>query len=162
MAAISEENNECVELLVQAGADINMTDRKGNTSLTISVLWANARITKLLLHKEININVGPIKILNPHKNNSNTDEVISVLFAAGQEIPEEYVNRIPVVYGECKTLKQICREKVRKQLLRLNRNTSIFTQTASLKLPLPDILLKYLVYDIEVSSIFDPIRRLCE
>ena len=151
MTAISEMNNECVELIVQAGADINMTDRKGNTSLTISVLWANTRITKLLLQKEISINVGPIKILNPDKNNSNTDEVISILFAAGQEIPEEYVNQIPVVYGECQTLKQICREKVRKQLLRLNRNTSIFTQTASFKLPLPDILLKYLVYDIELS-----------
>ena len=131
--------------------NINMTDRKGNTLLTISVLWANARITKLLLQKEISINVGPIKILNPDKNNSNTDEVISILFAAGQEIPEEYVNRIPVVYVEHQTLKQICREKVRKQLLHLNRNTSIFTQTASLKLPLPDILLKYLVYDIELS-----------
>ena len=171
MLATRESQTECIELLVKAGADVNALGGYNFTAL----IWA-ARGTslqavdcvKILLRAGAFINkfdtVGRNALLNSMADRCKTwsnDDAAMLLYAAGEilegEIAGIKVDASDVMIPEFLqhkelSLKHMCREAIRKQLLLLAPHTHLFGRI--LQLGLPQVLSKYLLYCFSLDGNF--------
>ena len=116
---------ECVRLLLRAGARINMFDSRGNNALT----W------------------------NFHYSKTHSQEQILLLLAAGESLQvdkiTDSISCCAVFTAKDLNLSNICRETIRKHLLRMS-NVNLFVRVP--KLGLPTALAAYLLYNTSVIN----------
>ena len=159
-----------LRLLIDAGADVNITDYKGNTPLitvagtkTIDtfvclqiLLIVGARINKTNIYNEnaLRCHISHFKWINRR--------VVMLLFAAGEKLGstvqrysifgDSFLAEIPEFLKQTELkfcLKHLCRESIRKQLLMLNAHYHLFDRVY--KLGLPTLLASYLVYGMSLD-----------
>ena len=161
----------CMNMLLEAGADVNITDYDGSTVLHF---WLNRnylrneknclQCIKRLLRAGIRINMPKgwllgkttLQILLDYKNIYKDDDPkteiykkhVYLLYAAGETLDGTEGKKIPeeLKFEEEKLkLKHICREAIRKHLLKLDRHANLFVRVPDLGLP--RILTEYMLYD---------------
>ena len=152
---------KCLKLLLQAGADVNITDRGQKTALH----WVkDVRCLRLLLKAGAHVNVKLYNALKYKILNNPTKDVCMMLFAAGEILDDTTVVETDHTGRETKAqvpdyllfkdvefrLKHQCREKIRKHLLDVDRHTNLFHRVP--QLPLPHIVMDYLLYDLSLES----------
>ena len=150
-----------LKLLLQAGADVNITDRGQKTALH----WVkDVQCLRLLLKARAHVNVKLYNALKYKILNNPTKDVCMMLFAAGEILDGTTVKEMDHTGRETKAqvpdyllfkdvefrLKHQCREKIRKHLLDVDRHTSLFHRVP--QLPLPHIVIDYLLYDLSLES----------
>ena len=164
MDAMRCRNAKCVDLLISAGADVNVIDSHGNTPFIFSC-YCGINTAKLLLQAGAKINM-----VNAFGGNAFEeilhDEYVALhgispdktmvlfLYAAG-EIPRgNTLQRLKKYYKVKKQLKlkHLCRETIRNHLLRLDPQTHLFGRVT--RLGLPASLTLYLLYNctLDVES----------
>ena len=148
----------CLQLLLEAGADVIVTDGDVNTALhrTRSVkphiLPSVIQCQRMLLRAGININVTNEVSMNA-VSSWQQDEVYLkrykrlklLLIAAGekQEVKQEVEQEVE--QDVALNLKHLCRETIRKHLLELDPHTHLFCRVPGLGLP--TIITDYLLYN---------------
>ena len=169
-------SEECLKILIDAGADVNITDYDGSTVLHF---WLNRnylrneknclQCIKRLLRAGIRINIPKgwlciiggrgetaLQLLLDYKNIYKDDDPkteiykkhVYLLYAAGETLDGTEGKKIPeeLKFEEEKLkLKHICREAIRKHLLKLDRHANLFVRAPDLGLP--RILTEYMLYD---------------
>jgi ankyrin repeat protein len=79
---------ELVELLLNAGANLNIQDHMGTTPLGVAALWGQVDIIKLLIAHRVNVDIreadGSTPLINAAQNGDL--QVVKVLLEAGAEI----------------------------------------------------------------------------
>ena len=165
--AITTKAHRCLDLLLRSGADVHDT---GTEELTALMLVRDEECRRLLLkhHSQINRrNCFGQNALTFHMSiaTSINREICSLLFAAGETTPEK-VKRILIPIGtvirtvnvadylpQIQTklnLKHLCREAIRKHLLKLDLHTHLFYRFP--RLGLPSLLVEYLLYDMSLDA----------
>ena len=175
--AVASGLDKCVNILIAAGADVNTTNAKGNTVLHMvfdpvgpmsvictgviksirTVLQAGAKINIRNIHGQKALHFSIFKgVVGKEQCSCNGQcrkNVAHLLFAAGETVGEivDYGSPEQRLY-----LKHICREAIRKHLLKLEPHTHLFGRVP--RLGLPSSLSRYLLYcmslddDIETNS----------
>ena len=167
MHAAQWGRNECMKRLLAAGADVNSTGANRNTALHMSTESRDINCVKILLGAGAHVNKRnqvDQSALEYYLSECSlvTQPIAMLLFAAG-EIPDEtHLQRygwLKERYGETHvelpeylkrksqagTLKEMCRQNIRKHLLDINLHLHLFYRIS--KLQLADSLIKYLLYD---------------
>ena len=121
---------ESVELLIDAGADVNATDRYKRTALMLSTLSWSVNTVKMLLKKGAHIN----KVNDDNQNAllyfgecrnlycDRNQDITMVLYAAGEARLEEILeDNHPLPYlaemEDRTNLKHMCRKVIRNRLV---------------------------------------------
>ena len=135
------------QLLIGAGADVNFAHSNGKTALMfISTRikgWVNiCNYSKLLLRSGAKINIvnsGLGNALRQHLKYYHVDKKLcQLLFAAGETldgVPDEKIPDCLKFGGVRLDLKHICREAIRKHLLKLDPHAILFNRVPRLGLP---------------------------
>ena len=124
---------ECCRLLLIHGAQINITDNHGYNTLTFHMSHSN-RVNKdlcIMLYAARETTLGTVKKQFPCKG----DKYINV--AEYLELPKF-------------SLQHLCREAIRKHLLKLDPHSHLFGRVP--KLGLPKFLTEYLLYYTSLDS----------
>ena len=207
MYAAQSGSHSCVELLIQAGADVNIRNTKVNTALTSAATGTRTSVTlpdgpdilfnllisagadantvdkvetqneqnavnrieciRLLLQSDAKVNVLNKLNLNAlcsHVSKSKDlnkppdRTMVLLLYAAGETLDgisiDEDDENISFVLDYLQkreiSLKHICREVIRKHLLKLDPFTHLFSRAT--KLGLPRSLSDYLLYEQSLRS----------
>ena len=159
---------ESVDVLLKAGADVNAGDKDGYNALHLLAAPAficskhYLKCGKKLLRAGIHINRFPKsegknalgKALKAKYRVKKGDEksyrdLLMLLYAAGETLEGTDVDKIPeeLKFEEEKLeLKHICREAIRKHLLKLDPHQHLFSRIP--KLGLPSALSNYLLFNI--------------
>ena len=154
MTAICVEKRETFNQLLKAGADVNIVNNTGETVLTIAAVTGNLAVAKCLLKVSCRINktAGMVQnALTSHlKQGQPVDrDLVSFLFAAGEIIDDDGLNEMAQDVLELKEirvqLKHICREAIRRHLLKLDPHQHLFHKIP--ELGLPEMIKHYLLYD---------------
>ena len=144
MLAVSYGHSTCARKLIQAGADVNICNHKGDTILTKaarkrkSVMKPNVtnnqmkgRLSclKLLIDAGADVNItnkSGLNALEAHLAKETDEEVIMLLFAAGEKA--DGLSYIPDCLKEPDHLhlKHICRKRIRNHLLELDSHSHLF------------------------------------
>ena len=138
---------KCVEILIKAGADVNTISRDGYNSLIASAISGNVDITRLLLKKNSDINRKTRSGLNALKHSirlAKEPNLILLLFAAGESLNISLKDT--KTHGICTphylsgprqrfSLKNTCREAIRKYLIYLNPHSHLFNRVPELEIP---------------------------
>ena len=163
--------NTIMETLIQAGADVNITDANGNSPLHVLTSAKNIFTTelcmKLLLNAGAKINVKNKFGFNALKCYIGKLQLISnkvamLLFVAGEAIEETNV-KIESSYGSCSLeipaclkqpkvkldLKYICRGSIREHFMNIDPHLPLFKRVK--ELGLPPVLTSYLLYDMSLD-----------
>ncbi len=83
MAAVYRNNNDIAKMLLDSGADVNITDAKGTTALHYAIKFKNADLIKVLVNNGADINLKDNKGLSPLDyakidNNKNIVELLKI------------------------------------------------------------------------------------
>ncbi len=179
LAAVNEGHLPCVQRLIDAGADVNAVSNGGRSVLMIctdnfqSNLGRRPDLTcmKLLLKSGAHVNLvdkrghnalhGLLLHTWDYFPMESFDTVFMLLFATGENLPEEPVRRpqwnapsknpLPtpsVLPCPADRLLRFCRHAVRKHLLHIDPHRNLFLRVH--RLPLPSFLKSYLLYDISL------------
>ena len=175
MAAVTNGQVGCAKAILEAGANVNSTNSEGSTALmcidTNSSCVEDMDIAevdyvgcaKLLLLSGAKINLldrGSFNALQHqvawyHDSMSDAVECADLcllLFAAGETLDSPInAKKLPdcLKFGDLQlVLKHVCREAIRKYLLRLDPHTHLFSRVPELHLP--SSLTKYLLYDFSL------------
>ena len=161
--AVTHGAKRCIELLLKAAADVN---NAGISAGTVLMYVQDEECCKYLLkyHSQINRrdNNGDnaltsyIRIANPVNK-----DICSSLFAAGETVPQKIARwspRYKVINAiDCLPqikiyfyLRELCREAIRKHLLKLDPHTNLFDRIPRLGLPKP--LTEYLLFYMSLDS----------
>ena len=159
---------ECIDLLLEAGADVNITDDYGGNALHINEGRYSGHMStcmKRLLRAGIHINkfskpkgknaIQTILVIKKYYRDPDLDlyaigykDALKLLYAAGEKldkIPEE------IKFEEEKLqLKHICRETIRKHLLKLDLHSNLFGRIP--ELGLPSIMTEYLLFNQSLDN----------
>ena len=163
---IKNKAHLCMDLLLTSGADVHNTGYAchGNTAL---MLVKEKECCRLLLkyHTQINRrdrygqNALRIYMMNASPIN---EDICSLLFAAGETTPETFTRWHYYPFREIRVadylpqinmkfdLKHLCREAIRKHLLKVDRHTNLFDRVP--RLGLPKSLTEYLLYYMSLDS----------
>ena len=153
MEASSDGHYECIDLLLTAGADVNASNSDGSNALHITDHTFYIECIKRLLSAGIHIN----KFSRSQGKNALgiimddgvvDKETIMLLYAAGETLDGTEEEKIPEMLkfeDEKLELKHICREAIRKHLLKLDLHSNLFSRIPELRLP--SALTKYLLYN---------------
>ena len=148
LCAILENHVKCVEKLIKAGADVNgvgMFEDVARTPLSLSLLIRNVEYVALLLKAGASIG---------YEGSSPTgSEFFEILCAAGVNMNtanthSELQNSNPLL-----SLKDLCRETIRKHLVVNNAGQNLFASVP--QLGLPSTLEKYLLYEVSLEDIMN-------
>ena len=147
--ATMKRNTKCMELLIKAGADVNYVNAEGKTAFFMSCP-CGLRYMKLLLWSGAKINIVSGSGLNIYEHSFNWTEspdktMVLFLHAAGEILSSKRMAMFRPrtdVFNPC--LKHICRETIRKHLLKLDPHEHLFGRVPRLGLPKP--LVNYLLY----------------
>ena len=129
----------CVELLIQAGADVNKVDKYGDTILMSTAASGSTKLVSMMLHGGAKINClstgpNPVNALTRSlTSDCQNERVIMLLYAAGETIEGttvavrrgRHVRQISVpdylLHEDLKlNLKRLAREVIRNRLIELN------------------------------------------
>ena len=157
MIAIENRNISCVEKLLEAGADVNSFQEGGSTALiTAAKCSITALVRKLLLAgAHINFinnrgeNALKVHLSSPHFKPNDT---AILLYAAGEKL-EDFGSLVPDVLKneiQNRELKHLCRQAIRKHLIKLNPHLHLFNRLP--KFQLPKLLTDYLLYDMSLDK----------
>ena len=182
---------ECVDLLLAAGADVNVTDNDGGNALLLPITYQYdtyyvramnrySRCIKRLLRAGININKfsrckgkNALGIFLDYKfqyqnvghrpynymvfkmtdTEVNYEAAIMLLYAAGETLDGTEEDKIPeeLKFEEEKLeLKHICREAIRKHLLKRDPPQHLFGRIP--RLCLPKVLNHYLLFNESLND----------
>ena len=164
--AVTKKANRCLDLLLRSGADVNNVDLGGKTALTYV---KDEECCRLLLKHHIQINrrdwYGDNALTRYIYDDPVNKNVCSLLFAAGETVPKAdiicfkeiesinvtgYLPQIKIDFY----LTALCRETVRKHLLKLDLHTNLFDRIP--RLGLPSSLTEYLLYYMSLDSASQP------
>ena len=135
---------------------MNATDNNGSTALNLTVDDYNdyyVDIVKRLLKAGIHVNRAD-KALDANALGlilyglNNYEAAVLILYAAGETLDGTEEDKIPeeLLFEEEKLeLKHICRETIRKHLLKLDVHSNLFGRIP--KLGLPSIVTEYLLFN---------------
>ena len=149
-----------MEVLIDSGADVNYSvhyrdySNYSYTPLNAVVRWCGMNqhwisCAKLLLQAGVDAN----HVLTEETRGELDQEGFMFLYAAGVS-SDETDHQFLLMHNEANTLKNMCRERIRKYLLKLDP-TSLFVRIP--QLGLPPLLSNYLLYNIDVNvSIEEP------
>ena len=160
-------HSECLKVLIEAGADVNIIDENNESALTCASWRGHSECVKLLLEGGVRINIANnysknalcshISLIYPGK------EICMLLNAAG-EITDGTTIPATDVYGVVRqllvsdyflyedlklNLKHLCREAIRTHLINIDRHQHLFYRAG---LGLPGSLSRYLLYDIVIKE----------
>ena len=132
---------------MEAGADVNVHDKDGDTALMHAAYGHQRKCVKLLLAQGATVGRYqiPDRAISDIESKKQFTRLMIVLFSSGQELlglDEEYTKEA-LLKNEL-SLKNICRESIRNHLLQMS-NVNLFVRVPRLGLPL--ILTDYLLYD---------------
>ena len=145
MIAIAFNKRETLDQLLKSGADVNIVDQRGDTALTMAAIIGNVTLVKRLLQANCQINKTSIMVHERGK----PEETLRLLLAAGEildddeESNETLQDHLQLTDVKMQ-LKHICREAIRKHLLKIDRNQHLFYRIS--ELGLPSALYQYLLY----------------
>ena len=146
---------KCLSLLLKAGGDVNKCDIYKRTPLSLAARYDHLACVSVLLKSHALVNQCDMygyNSLATHMNHAHTanTEAVMLLWAAGEMIDSPRVD-IPqcLKHGGMKSMKQHCRQAIRGHLLRCNPHINLFDRMS--KLPLPDILASYLLFNISLD-----------
>ena len=167
MHAAQWGRNECMKRLLAAGADVNSTDVDGNTALHMSTESRDVNCLKILLRAGAHVNKRNKfrqNALEYYLSESSlvTEPIAMLLFTAGEIPDESHLKRrgwLKKRYGRshvelpeylkrkalADSLKEMCRQNIRKHLSHINPHLHLFDRIS--KLQLASSLIKYLLYD---------------
>ena len=169
MLAAGKGHDKCVEMLVKAGADVNVTNANGKNVLMLALEGIVDKQIKTNIHTNIH-EYNRCKELQERAKHDrciellvsaginldaqlsfwgSSSDTLKLLMAAGYDI-RRYGQRAKHIMKELVPepeihLKNICREAIRKHLLKINPKGNMFVRVP--KLPLPKALQSYLLYD---------------
>ena len=161
---------KCMSVLIESGADVNIMVEDGETALS----WCNGANSLIVFLKAgANINIGSkssivfrieLQLEQKGQTIACDDEKLKecmFLYAAGERFDTSALTReqnqwlcetnvnlqypLPPAPAHM-SLKHLCREAVRNHLLMLNPHSHLFGRVQML--PLPKLLIPYLVYDL--------------
>ena len=159
-----------LQVLLDAGADVNIMDKERNTALTVasgSSVGGRVERVKALLRSGARVNsfnnnkqnalcshISKSKDLNKQPDRT----MVLLLYAAGETldgitIDEDDDNTSCVLdYLDKReiNLKELCREAIRKHLLKLNLNQCLYNKIP--RLGLPKSLTQYMLCDISLDK----------
>ena len=167
VAAAKNGCYESVKVLIEAGADVNMTcSQTGNTALLESAVANQIDCVRLLLQSGAHVNIRNLRRRNALQSHivhwkSPGKQVTVLLFTAG-EMPfiapksykPPYAIPIPIIDFAYRTnvldLTDICRNVIRAHLIRIDPRLHLFDRIP--KIGLPTLLVSYLLYDVSLSD----------
>ena len=159
-------NAECAEFLIGAGADVNAVDSLGNTPFIFSC-YCGVNTAKSLLRAGAKINMVNASGGNAFEEMLQDEHVaqygippdktmVLFLYASGEILRANTLQRLKK-YRKVKknlklNLKKLCREAIRKHLLKLDPHSHLFGRVPRLGLPVS--LTSYLLYNftLDVTS----------
>ena len=164
---------ECVELLIQQGADVNISHNYLSSPLIFTVsYWVNhntLQCLKLLLQAGAHVNRIDYReknALTVHFTGRKpvNERVVLLLCAAGETLKVRITDGLPLRldknYSDVEIpnhilyktshleLKHMCREEIRKHLLELSP-VNLFTRAP--RLGFPSVLTSYILYDVSLG-----------
>ena len=154
---------KCVDMILEAGADVNAIDYQGSTALNVpndddvtekSIVY----ITKRLLRTGIHINKFRSSGYNALMTilGSTKRGAALILYAAGETIETLEGTGVDELPEELKfedeklQLKHICREAIRKHLLKLDPHQHLFSRIP--RLELPSVVTEYLLFNVSLET----------
>ena len=155
LIAADKGYSKCLSLLLTAGADVNKSDIYKRTPLSLAARYDHFACVSVLLKSQALVNqydmygYNSIETHINYRRTANT-EIVMVLWAAGEIIDSSRVDIPPCLkYNGIRSLKQYCREAIRGHLFSSNPHINLFDRVP--KLPLPEILISYLLFDISLD-----------
>ena len=138
----------CVQMLLQGGANINAVDPEFGTALSIAGYTGSIQLLQLAWHHNALINISAI--MPGHSPQIVDEDVLLKLYATGQKWSyfESNAPDLPTYLTQEqneKSLKNYCREAIRKNIVQSGRNIDLFREVRLL--PLPKQLQMYLLYN---------------
>ena len=134
----------CLKLLLRSGVKINIRNSRSENALQRLVRPTGADFIPFLFG-------------DCEAQDGNTDaNICRLLFAAGETLDGIPGEEIPdnLKFDDVKlNLKHMCREAIRKHLLKLDSHTHLFGRVP--RLELPSLLTEYLVYDMSLDDDVD-------
>ena len=161
LAAVTKGHVTCAEILIKAGADVNVTTGEGNTALHMASYCGSSECVSLLLRNNIQINkingfddnsleMFPTNVINSKTISPTTEEVATLLHAAGETYLDLDVTHILAVMKKeeiKRSLKHSCRESIRGHMLSLDAHHHLFG-----RIPLLPSLIEYLLYGFNLEG----------
>ena len=123
----------CMKSLLRAGAHVNIRDKPENHSALQHLITTFENTAWKPAKKKM-------KLLFAAGDNSDSSEPADI------DLPDFLQDLVEVRLD----LKQICRNWIRKYLLKLNKNMNLFVRVS--KLGLPELLTQYLLYDMTLEE----------
>ena len=136
---------------------MNSHDNDGNTALHLSACRPNVKYIKKLLQAGIHINrtgschQNALKIIVDEA--FDYKDSIMILYAAGETLDGIHEDDVPKELkfeNEKLELKHICREAIRKHLLKLDPHQHLFFRIP--KLELPSLITEYLLFNMSLDT----------
>ena len=173
MAAATLGEVGCTRALLEAGADVNSLDSEGHTALMyLDTSWsAHSKegrnyvgCAKLLLQFGARINLfntdsfnALMLVIKEDEGSARSADVCLLLYAAGETLDGPIdAEKLPdcLRFDDLQlVLKHICREAIRKHLLKLDPHTHLFSRVP--RLGLPSSLNRYLLYNQTLDDDID-------
>ena len=161
MVAINNyKSNETFDQLLKAGVDVNIMNNTGETALTLAAGRTDRYVVKELIKANCQINKSSGKMVHALTQQEEDEypidkPIVKLLFAVGEIFGDDEINEMAQswlqLYENQMDLKYICREAIRRHLLHLDPNGNLFCRIS--ELGLPEILKKYLLYDVSPDDV---------
>ena len=148
IAARYSDNLDCINMLLDAGADVNRTDPHWGSFIQAGARQGSCEIVKSALNAGSDVNISPIDLVYPRDYN---EHAMLMLFAAGEENTYFSSTDAPKFIGEAKNdlkLQNLCRRAIRKHLAVARPKRNMFRLVSLL--PLPKMVKNYLLYDVTI------------
>ena len=147
LAAHYSDSQNFVQMLLQAGADVNCTDTYGSM-LRIAAFMGNYETVKRGLSAGAQVNNTNTEFMNPIIYD---ESALMLLFAAGDNLKYFNSNDAPKSIVKVKmdrNLVNLCHHQIWDDLARSSPQQNMFTLVELL--PLPELLKKFLVYNMSL------------
>ena len=143
--AVAFNKRETFDQLLKSGADVNIVNKRGDTALTMAAIIGNVTLVKRLLRVNCQINKTSIMV---HEH-GKPEDTLRLLLAAGEILHDDKESnemlKDDLQLTDVKMqLKHICREVIRKHLLKVDRHQHLFYRIS--EPGLPSALNQYLLY----------------
>ena len=145
-------SNDCLRLFVDRGADVNTLHLGRSLTLDAALMKNDSMVAWLLQRDDTLINISILSLVDERLLNRMSDDGAMLLFCAGEQLTITWRKRMSKVLldDNCPSLKCKCRRDIRGALLAANTNGNLFTETV--KIGLPNKLVQYLLYYVDLNK----------